>query len=152
MADYLPILLVGAILGAFTLAFLIAYARLRKDKAAEDLRRTMSDKVIVKRLLRYAKPYWKQFVLVGVIMLFSIVYDLVSPLIIGHIEKTVSGDFELPYLLKVVAVYAGILAVSMVCTYFQAMILQKTGQKILSQIRMDVFTHVEQPYGWSSVQ
>ena len=31
MANYLPILLVGAILGAFTLAFLIAYARLRKD-------------------------------------------------------------------------------------------------------------------------
>ena len=40
--------------------------------------------------------------------------------------------------------YAGILAVSMVCTYFQAMILQKTGQKILSQIRLDTFTHIEQ--------
>ena len=31
----------------------------------------------------------------------------------------------------------------MICTYLQAMILQKTGQKILSQIRMDVFTHIE---------
>ena len=144
MMQYLPIIIVGAIIGAFTIVFLMAYAALKNKKAEIVYERHMKDGEIVKRLLRYAKPYWKQFVLVGVIMLFSIVYDLVSPLIVGHIEKTVSGDFELPYLLKVVAVYAGILAVSMVCTYFQAMILQKTGQKILSQIRMDVFTHVEQ--------
>ena len=144
MMQYLPILIVGAIIGAFTVVFLLAYAALKKKKAEIVYERHMKDGEIVKRLLRYAKPYWKQFVLVGVIMLFSIVYDLVSPLIVGHIEKTVSGVFELSYLLKVVAVYAGILAVSMVCTYFQAMILQKTGQKILSQIRMDVFTHIEQ--------
>ena len=144
MMQYLPIIIVGAIIGAFTVVFLMAYAALKNKKAEIVYERHMKDGEIVKRLLCYAKPYWKQFVLVGVIMLFSIVYDLVSPLIVGHIEKTVSGDFELPYLLKVVAVYAGILAVSMVCTYFQAMILQKTGQKILSQIRMDVFTHVEQ--------
>jgi len=144
MMQYLPILIVGAIIGAFTVVFLLAYAALKKKKAEIVYERHMKDGEIVKRLLRYAKPYWKQFVLVGVIMLFSIVYDLVSPLIVGHIEKTVSGVFELSYLLKVVAVYALILAVSMVCTYFQAMILQKTGQKILSQIRMDVFTHIEQ--------
>ena len=144
MMQYLPILIVGAIIGAFTVVFLLAYGALKNKKADIVYERHMKDSEIVKRLLRYAKPYWKQFVLVFVIMLFSIVYDLVSPLIVGHIEKTVSGDFELRYLFKVVAVYAGILAVSMVCTYFQAMILQKTGQKILSQIRMDVFTHIEQ--------
>ena len=73
MAEYLPVLLVGAVIGAFTLAFLIAYARLRKDKNAEDNRRTMPDKVIVKRLLNYAKPYWKQFLLVLVIFLCGLV-------------------------------------------------------------------------------
>ena len=40
-------------------------------------------------------------------------------------------------------VYASILVVSLVCNYLQAMILQKTGQKILSQIREDVFSHAE---------
>ncbi len=143
MMQYLPILIVGAIIGAFTVLFLLAYWALKSKKADIVYERHMSDSEIIKRLLRYAKPYWKQFVLVFVIMLFSIVYDLVSPLIVGHIEETVSGEFELNYLFRVVAVYALILAVSMVCTYFQAMILQKTGQKILSQIRMDVFTHIE---------
>ena len=81
--------------------------------------------------------------LVLIIMLFSIVYDLVSPLLIGHIVSTVQEDFEISYLLSIVACYAGILVVSLVCTFGQAMILQKIGQKILSQIRLDVFTHIE---------
>ncbi len=143
MAEYLPILIVGGIIGAFALVFLLASLALRGAKNAQGYTRNMSDGQIVRRLLKYARPYGKEFVAVFFIMLLSIVYDLVSPLIVGHVEKTVAGDFTLPYLFKVVAVYAGILAVSMVCTYFQAVILQKTGQKILSQIRMDVFTHIE---------
>jgi len=55
----------------------------------------------------------------------------------------VKDDFELRDLFLRVAVYAGILVVSLICTYLQAMILQKTGQKILSQIRLDVFNKIE---------
>ena len=53
------------------------------------------------------------------------------------------GDFEMSYLLTVVGGYVGILLVSLVCTYIQAMVLQKVGQKILSAMREDVFTHIE---------
>ena len=142
MREYLPILILGAVIGAFATLFLVAYGLLKKAKL-QSYDRQMKDGEIIRRLLRYAKPYWKQFLLAMIIMLISIVYDLVSPLLVGHIEKTVSGTFELPYLFSVVAVYAGILIISMICTYFQAMILQKTGQKILSQIRLDLFTHIE---------
>ncbi|MBQ3534910.1 MAG: ABC transporter ATP-binding protein [Clostridia bacterium] len=105
--------------------------------------RNMADREIVRRLVQYAAPYKGSFVLVLIIMLVSIVYDLVSPLLIGHIVKVVQADFDLQYLLTIVLAYAGILVVSLVCTFLQAMILQKIGQKILSQIRLDVFTHVE---------
>ena len=104
----------------------------------------MSDIEIIKRLLGYARPYKNDFVLVFLIMLVSIAYDVVSPLLVADIQGTIKQSFELSRLYSLVAVYAGILAVSMVCTYFQAMILQKTGQKILSQIRLDTFTHIEQ--------
>ena len=144
MTEYLPILIVGAIIGSFAVAFLIAYAALQKNKESfEDNERHMPDGEIIKRLLAYAKPYWKNFILVFFVMLFSIVYDLISPLIIGHIQDTIKDPFELSYLFTLVGVYAGILVVSLICTYLQAMILQKTGQKILSQIRLDVFTHIE---------
>ena len=143
MADYLPVLLVGAVIGVFTLAFLIAYACLRKNTSAEDNRRTMPDKVIIKRLLNYAKPYWKQFVLVLVIMLLSIVYDLISPTLIGGMEELIKADFRYKDLLIKVILYASILVLSMVCMYIQTVILQKVGQKILSDLRLSVFEHIE---------
>ena len=144
MRNYLPVLIVGALIGTFTLVFVLAYLALRRHKEqSDDNERHMSDGEIVRRLLGYAKPYWKSFVLVFFVMLFSIVYDLVSPLIIGDIQGLIKEDFELRDLYIRVAVYAVALVVSLVCTYLQAMILQKTGQKILSQIRLDVFTHIE---------
>ena len=144
MRNYLPVLIVGALIGTFTLVFILAYIALQRHKEQlDDNERHMSDGEIVKRLLRYAKPYWKNFVLVLFIMLFSIGHDLLSPLIIGDIQGLIKEEFELRDLFIRVAVYAGVLLVSLICTYLQAMILQKTGQKILSQIRLDVFTHIE---------
>ena len=144
MRNYLPILIVGAIIGTFTLVFVLAYIALQKHKETEeDNERHMSDSEIIRRLLGYAKPYWKSFVGVFFIMIFSIIYDLVSPLIIGDIQGLIKTDFDLRDLYIRVALYASALVVSLICTYLQAMILQRTGQKILSQIRLDVFTHIE---------
>ena len=143
MTEYLPLLIVGAIIGTFTIVFLLAYGALRKIKDEPDKERNMPDSEIIRRLLQYARPYWKSFVAVFIVMLFSIVYDLLSPLIVGRIQGLIKDDFELSRLYTMVGLYVGILIVSMVCTYLQAMILQKTGQKILSRMRMDVFTHIE---------
>ena len=143
MTEYLPVLIVGAIIGVFTLIFVAAYALEKNKKETMGFDRHMSDREIIARLLRYAAPYKKEFALTFAVMLLSIVYDLVSPLLVGNIQALVKGEFSLRDLYIRVAVYAGILLVSLVCTYLQAMILQKTGQKILSKIRLDVFTHIE---------
>ena len=143
MRDILPILIVGAIIGTFALLFLVAFFTAKRKKVLENRERNMPDSEIIRRLLAYAKPYRKHFVLVFFVMLLANVYSVVSPLIIGHIEETVVGNFEMSYLLRVVAVYVAILIVSLVCTYTQAMVLQKAGQKILSAMRQDVFTHIE---------
>ncbi len=143
MHEYLPILIVGAIIGTFTIVFSLAYLALRKTKDPEERERSMTDSEIVARLLGYARPYWKSFVLVFVVMAFSILYEIFSPLIIGNIQGMIKDDFQLRDLYRMVAGYAALLVVSLACTYLQAMLLQKTGQKILSQIRLDVFTHIE---------
>ena len=142
MREYLPLLILGGVIGAFCLIFLVLYLWAKK-KALRGFDRAMTDSQIVRRLLSYAKPYWKRFAFALVIMLISIVYDLVSPLLVGHIQDIIGGDFQLSYLFSVVAVYGLILVVSMVCTYVQAMILQKTGQQILTQIRLDLFSHIQ---------
>ena len=143
MREYLPLLIAGGIIGAFTLAFIIAYASIKDKKTAVGFERNMADSEIVRRLLTYAKPFWKDFVVVFFVMLLSIAYDIISPWLIGEIQNVVKADFEINTLLTMVATYAGILIVSIVCTYVQAMILQRVGQQILSKIREDVFTHIE---------
>ena len=132
MHEYLPILIAGGIIGVFATLAIVAYCIIRRQKEdMTDRERHMSDREIIARLLHYAKPYKKNFVAVFFIMLFSIVYDLIAPLMMAHIQDTIKEDgFSLTYLFTVVAFYAGILIVSLICTYFQAMILQKTGQKI----------------------
>ena len=143
MREYLPILIVGGIIGTFTLIFVIAYSLVQNKKESMGFDRNMADSEIIRRLLAYARPYWKQFVLTLIIMLFSVGYDVISPLLVGKIVGMIQEDFVLRELFAMVAVYAGILVVSLLCTFGQAMLLQKTGQKILSQIRLDVFTHIE---------
>ena len=142
MTEYLPILIVAAIIGVFALAFLVAYGilRRRQRKSGE---RNMADREIIRRLLSYAKPFRKQFALVFVVMVISIAYDVAAPLLVGRIQGIIKGKFELPQLYRMVGVYAAVLVVSVVCTYFQSMTLQRIGQKILTKLRLDLFTHIE---------
>ena len=143
MREYLPILIVGAVIGVFAVVFLVAFLVQKDKKKSMGWERNMRDGEIVRRLLRYAKPYRGWFILVFFIMLVSIAYDVLSPLLVGRVEELIKDRFELPKLFSYVAVYAGILVVSLISTYAQAMLLQKVGQKILSQMRMDIFTHIE---------
>ena len=143
MANVNPLLLVGAVIGVVTALLVLAYALVKDKKETMDFERTMNDGEILRRLAGYAKPYWAKFVVVLFLMLFSIAYDIISPLIIGALEELVSGEFELPRLFAGVAVYAGVLVFSMASTYFQAVILQRVGQRIISDLREDLFTHIE---------
>lgn len=138
-----PLLLVGGVIGTVSVLLLIAYACVKDKKTAMGFERSMADGEILRRLFGYAKPYLRQFVVVGFLVLFSISYDIASPLIVGYIEELVVGDFELKSLYVSVAVYAGVLVFSMASTYLQAVILQCVGQRIISDLREDLFTHIE---------
>ena len=138
-----PLLLVGGVIGAVSVLLLIAYTCVKDKKTAMGFERSMADGEILRRLFGYAKPYLRQFVVVGFLVLFSISYDIASPLIVGYIEELVVGDFELKSLYVSVAVYAGVLVFSMASTYLQAVILQRVGQRIISDLREDLFTHIE---------
>ena len=144
MAEYLPILIVAGVMLVFAVAFVTAAVLMGKEKAAKQ-ERFMKDSELIRRLLPFAKPYWKSFLLAFVITMVSLTYDLLSPYMIGSIEELVKeAGFTMSALISRVVVYAGILIIAMVCTYFQSIILQKTGQKILSGLRLSVFSHIDQ--------
>lgn len=138
-----PLLLVGAVIGTVTALLLAAFFSVKDKKSSMGFERTMDDREIVRRLTRYARPYLGQFALALLLMLVSIGYDILSPLIVGYLEELVAGAFALGSLYTAVAVYAGVLVVSMVSSYLQAVVLQKAGQRIVSDLREELFTHIE---------
>ena len=134
----------GAIIGVVTTIFIIAYATMKDKKTAIGFDRHMKDGEIIRRMFVYARPYVWNFILVGLLMLLTISYDILAPILVGEIESIIKVDnFELSRLWSIVIIYGSILVVSLVSSYFQAMVLQRTGQKILSGIRESVFTHIE---------
>ena len=145
MYEFYPLLTVGAIIGVFAAIFLFAYIFMKDKKEAIGFDRNMKDSEIIRRLMIYAKPYAKHFILVLVLMLFSIAHEIVSPIILGDLIKTVSSEsgFELSYLYTTIAIYGAILIVSLVCSYVQALVLQRVGQRIVSNIREDLFDHIQ---------
>ena len=143
MYEYLPLLITGGIIGVFTLIFVVLYFVLQRKKALLVYDRHMADSEIIRRLFAYAKPYTGRIILAIFFMLVSIIYDLVAPLIVGYVEELISQEFTLPPLFAAVGIYASILVISMICTYLQAVLMQKTGQRIVTQLRMDTFTHIE---------
>ena len=143
MYEYLPLLILGGILGVLSTILIIAYACIRKQKEAIGFDRSMADGEITRRLLRYAKPYWKSFLFVLFIMLFSVSYDIVAPILMGNIVDLIEEDFAMSDLLRLVILYGSILILSLVCTYVQAIVLQRMGQRIISHLREDLFTHIE---------
>ncbi len=143
MYEFFPLIVIGALVGGAALACIIGYMSIRKSKKDIGFERNMRDGEITVRLLAYAKKYWKNFALVLILMIFSISYDILAPTIVGDIEELIKGRFSMSDLIPMVVLYASILIVSLIGTYFQAIILQKTGQKIVSSLREDLFVHIE---------
>ena len=75
MHAYYPLLLTGGIIGFISILLIVAYASIKDKKQSMGFDRYMKDGEIVRRLLRYAKPYRIQFIFVGFIMLIGIAYD-----------------------------------------------------------------------------
>ena len=145
MYEYYPLLFVGGVVGLFSIVFTIAYMTIKNKKEEIGFDRNMKDSEIMKRLLRYAKPHTTQFIIVAFLMIFSIAYSVISPRLMGFIIDFLSNEkgFEMNELLIYIGIYAVILITSLVFQYIQAILLQKIGQKILSALREDVFTHIE---------
>ncbi|MBQ9993956.1 MAG: ABC transporter ATP-binding protein [Clostridia bacterium] len=139
-----PLLIAGAVLGTFTLTFVLAFAFMKEKKEAFGFDRNMKDSVITRRLLRYAKPYVGNFLIVLLVMAVTVASDIILPLIIGDVADILGREnFSYAMIGRDVVIYVAVLLMSVVCFYIQSVILQKTGQKIISSIREETFEHIE---------
>ena len=80
-----------------------------------------------------------------VLMVISVVLGLLLPNIIKEIINGLESEGVVNYnkILDYAILYFVIGLVSQVTRFFQSMILQKSGQRIVYDMRMEVFTHIE---------
>ena len=69
--------------------------------------------------------------------------DLYLPIVLqGILNHFESENISLNYIITNSIIYLVIAIVSVGLIYFESMILQKAGQRIILKLRMDVFTHI----------
>ena len=102
-------------------------------------------KIMLKRLYGYFKDQRiKLFIAIG-LMLLSVACEAAIP----YLAKTVTEKLEVAYgspftgILTFVIAFLAISVLGQVFLYFQSMILQKVGQKVVYKMRMEVFSHIE---------
>ena len=117
--------------------------------AAEDLEKLKGDKhiprrVMFKRTFKYLKKEWWAFLLAGLLIAANVVFDIIFPLFMRDLTNNLqSPDISMKIILMITFGYFGLAIVSYVIMYFESMILQKAGQRVVYALRMEVFEHIE---------
>ncbi len=108
----------------------------------ENLEDVYYDWGLFRRILSYLKPY-RGLVILSIFLLFIVsLLNLAGP----YLTKIVIDDYiqvsNLDGLDQIALLYAGVLLGSFVCQFFQYILMQTIGQKVMFDIRTEVFAHL----------
>lgn len=98
---------------------------------------------LLSRLLKYGFPYWHLIVTAVTMIIAAAGLDILGP----YITKVAVDKYIIPKdyngLIKIVLVYVGILAGSFAIKYFQILLTQYIGQRIIFNLRQEIFSHLQ---------
>ena len=102
------------------------------------------EKGVYKLLLKYTKLQLDKFVVAFFMMIVAVGINLVTPLLLGSATTLLSREIiDVKKIIIIVVAYLIILIVACVIQYYQSIILAKAGDKIIYQMREDVFIKLE---------
>ena len=113
------------------------------DQNEEEILGKAYDSKLMKRLLTYAKDYWKYFAAAAVMLLGSTLSDLARPYLlkVAIDDKIKRGDIA--GLGTIGLVFIGLIAAGFLFNYVQIYMLNNAGQSIIYNIRQQVFSHLQ---------
>ena len=101
-------------------------------------------KVILKRTFKYLKPHTWKIVLALLLIVISVAADIIVPLIYRDIiDHLNSSNIVLKVLSGAVAVYLSSFVISQVIRFMETIILQRIGNAVVYEMRLEVFEHIE---------
>ena len=112
------------------------------EKASKENK--LSSSQMTKRVLKYVWPEKWHFIIAFIIIGLNVALEALMPQFLGYIMKELNADKPSLNLIIWIAVgYFAITLVTYTLSYIQGIDLQKTGQKIIYKLRMEVFNHIE---------
>ena len=116
---------------------------------AEDNEKLFGDKkipmkVMLKRLMHYILPEWKAFALAFLLIVINVAIDVALPLALRFTtDELGKANPSLSFVINLTVGWFVLSVISQIIIYLESMILQKTGQRIVYKLRMEVFEHIE---------
>ncbi len=116
---------------------------------AEDFDKLIGDKkiphkIMWKRMFTYVKPEMGWLILASFLILVNIAIDVSLPLFLSKLTDNLqSVNISLKVILMIAIGYCLLGVIGQVFVYLESMILQRAGQKIVYNLRMEVFEHIE---------
>jgi ATP-binding cassette, subfamily B, multidrug efflux pump len=101
------------------------------------------DARLMRRLLEYLRPYWRSVVAALVTILVGGAASLVQPYLIKVAIDRYIAARQLEGLNRLAVVYLGVLVVAFVAEYAQTWTMQLTGQRIMFDLRMSIYRHLQ---------
>jgi ATP-binding cassette subfamily B protein len=101
------------------------------------------DARLMRRLIRYLRPYRKQISVAFLLLLVDAALETVPPLLtMLAIDKYIAAS-NTAGLAVVAGLYVLTLAAKFLTEFVQSLMLQRTGQRIMFDMRMEIFTHLQ---------
>ena len=98
---------------------------------------------LMKRLLVYLKPYRWRVLAAFFLLIFSAGLSILTPFLVKVAIDNYISKHDLEGLNHLAFQYLAVLVGSMVLSYLQIYLMQMTGQKIMYDMRLQIFKHVQ---------
>ncbi len=118
-------------------------------------------KKMVKNIWKYLKPETLSFIFGLLLIFINVILDIILPSFIGGVTDNLvnakegevitiaklftidNSEISLTIIIGLTIGYVLITIINQIFIYFESMILQKAGQRIIYRIRMEVYEHIE---------
>jgi len=99
--------------------------------------------LVLRRLLSYLQPYWKQLLVVLTLTIISAATQAIGPYLIGRAIDSAIGQRDLAGLNQTMLLLLGTYVVGFVASRLQFRLMGEIGQRTLSRLRTEIFATIQ---------
>jgi ATP-binding cassette, subfamily B, multidrug efflux pump len=98
---------------------------------------------LMRRLAVFIRPYWQRMALAMALLLGAALAELAPPYLVRTAIDGPIADHNTAGVLPLFVLYLAALLAAFACRYGQIYIMQSTGQQVMVDIRMRIFSHIQ---------